>query len=574
MARLRATPRTGSAASFALWRLAAAAGALLAAFQFRWGDALRLPFINDDFLFLDKTRAASLPALWGFDRLAFHWWRPWSRETHYWLVQRFAGTDAAVFHAVNAALWIGILASYWALVRRSAGAAAAGWALAAAAAMAAWGLPLLWVAGVQDLWMLLASLLALHAWASDRRGLAVLAYAVALLSKETAALLPAVLFGWDVLIGQRRPREALLRLLPFAAVAVVWAGLHPRLGGRFWQPVPLERVEDASRLSPLGALGRALLVPFNLDRWPGSGMDWRRGLGTGIAVAGPLLAMLWILRPARHGGSDSAPAHAHARLGLVWALMGFVPLLLPGLGFHAYYTLFGALGVIFACAPWFARNLWIASASIAVLAMLGGVRDHAPTLDWGDAPYQRRAGALLESMRVDLLAKLPHPEPHTRFFFVRVPDRVGFLAGDAPALRIWYGDPTLSGGYYSSYRPRPAGTPVGTDRFFRLDSLAGWIPVLAGAEQIPAALAANPRWELDHVALGQAFAAAGDWRAAATEYEKLAKAFPLNPVHAFDAAASWNEAGDLAAAERWLVEAARRPGSTDEMRAAAAVARH
>ena len=553
-------------------RLAAAASALLAAFQFRWGDALRLPFINDDFLFLDKTRAASLPSLWGFDRLAFHWWRPWSRETHYWAVQRLAGADPAVFHAVNAALWISILAVYWALVRRSAGAAAAGWALAAAAAMAAWGLPLLWVAGVQDLWMLLASLLALHAWASDRRGLAALAYAVALLSKETAALLPVVLFAWDVLLAQRRPREAMVRLLPLAAVAVLWAGLHPRLGGQFWQHVNLERAADTSRLSPLGALRRALLVPFNLDLWPGIGMDWKRGLGTGIVVAGTLLAMFWFLRPPGNPSPDTARARAHLRLGGVWALMGFAPLLLPGLGFHAYYTLFGSLGILFACAPFLCRNPWLASVSIAVLALLGGVRDHAPTLDWGDAPYQRRAGALLQSMRVDLLAKLPSPAPHTRFFFVRVPDRVGFLAADAPALRVWYADPTVSGGYYSAYAPRAAGTPAGEDRFFRLDSLAGWIPVIAGGEDVPAALAANPRWERDHLALGQAFAAAGDWRAAATEYEKLARAFPANPSHAFDTAASWSEAGDLTAAYRWLVEAARRPGATHEMRAAAAAA--
>ena len=98
--------------------------------------------------------------------------------------------------------------------------------------------------------------------------------------------------------------------------------------------------------------------------------------------------------------------------------------------------------------------------------------------------------------------------------------------------------------------------------------------MIAGAEEVPAALAANPRWELDHLSLGQAFAAAGDWRAAATEYEKLARAFPANPSHAFDAAASWSEAGDSTAAEHWLVEAARRPGATDEVRSAAAATRH
>ncbi|MEO5989043.1 MAG: hypothetical protein ABIU54_08150, partial [Candidatus Eisenbacteria bacterium] len=214
MARLSRIHLPLGNAALPLWRLAAAAGALLLAYLARWGDALRLPFINDDFLFLDKARTAPLPALWGLDKLAFHWWRPWSRETHYWAVQHLAGADPAAFHAVNTALWIAVLGTFWALVRRSAGGRAAAWALAAAAAMAAWGLPLLWVAGVQDLWMVFASLLAVHAWASDRRALAAVAYAVALMSKETAAFLPALLIAWEVRIARQPWRGAFRRLVP------------------------------------------------------------------------------------------------------------------------------------------------------------------------------------------------------------------------------------------------------------------------------------------------------------------------------------------------------------------------
>lgn len=555
-----------------LWRLAAAAGALLAAFLLRWGDALQLPFINDDFLFLDRTRVATLPALWGFDHLAFHWWRPWSREMHYWAVQHLAGADPAVFHAVNAALWIGVLGAFWALVRRSAGASAAAWALAAAAAMSAWGLPLLWVAGVQDLWMLFASLLALHAWASDRRTLAVAAYAVALLSKETAALLPALLFAWDVVVARRSVREALGRLLPLVVVAGVWALLHPRLGGQLWQGVVLEHVEDDSRLSAARVLLRAVGVAFSLDHWAPVGMDWRRALGTGLTAAVPLLTLLWLLRPPRATPASTIAKGSLAALGAAWALLGFVPLLLPGLGFHAYYALFGALGVVFALAPFLGRHAGIATASVALLALLGGVRDHAPSLDWGDPPYQRRAAAILQGMRADLLRKVPRPAAHSRFFFVRVPDRVGFLAGDGPALRVWYGDPTLSGGFYSAYRARPAGTPHGEDRFFRLDSLTGWVPVVQGPESLTVAQAANPRWERDHVALAQALAAGADWQGAAAEFEKLAHAFPQDASHAFDAAVSLGAAGDMPGAYKWLAEAVRRPGATPEMRAAAAAA--
>ncbi|MEO5988053.1 MAG: hypothetical protein ABIU54_07645, partial [Candidatus Eisenbacteria bacterium] len=355
-------------------------------------------------------------------------------------------------------------------------------------------------------------------------------------------------------------------------VAGVWTLLHPRLGGRLWQHVELESVADASRLPPALSLVRALGVPLNLDRWPAFGPDWRLALVTGLCSGAALITLMWMLRPYRSVAAPVPAPRAVVTFGAVWASVGFAPLLLPGLGFHAYYALFGALGVLLALSPFFGRHAALATASVGMLALLGGVRDRAPSLDWGDAPYQRRAAAVLEGMRADLLRKAPRPAPHTRFFFVRVPDRVGFMAADGPALRIWYDDSTLSGGYYSSYAPRAAGAPEGEDRFYRLDSLSGWVPVIRGAEPLAAAMAANPRWERDHFALAQALAAGADWRAASVEFEKLARAFPQDASHAFDTAVSLGQAGDMPGVYRWLAEAARRPGATDEMRAAAAAA--
>ena len=49
-----------------------------------YADAWSIPFINDDYIFLDKTRGASFLSLWAPKALAFHWYRPWSRELHYW----------------------------------------------------------------------------------------------------------------------------------------------------------------------------------------------------------------------------------------------------------------------------------------------------------------------------------------------------------------------------------------------------------------------------------------------------------------------------------------------------------
>ena len=58
---------------------------LLLLFLFaRFRDGLGLPFLNDDYVFLDHVSQKPFGALWGFQELAFHWWRPWSREFHYW----------------------------------------------------------------------------------------------------------------------------------------------------------------------------------------------------------------------------------------------------------------------------------------------------------------------------------------------------------------------------------------------------------------------------------------------------------------------------------------------------------
>lgn len=56
-----------------------------------YGPTLNQPFIGDDYVFLDKTRDASFVDLWSFRNVDFGWYRPWSRELHFWSLQRVAG---------------------------------------------------------------------------------------------------------------------------------------------------------------------------------------------------------------------------------------------------------------------------------------------------------------------------------------------------------------------------------------------------------------------------------------------------------------------------------------------------
>src|SRR5438093_3514048 len=156
-----------------------------------WG-ALTLPFINDDYFFLDKIRQASFFDLWKPERLYFQWYRPWSRELHYWFLSRLFVHRELAYHAISFGLWLTVAVLYFRLVERLSGARfTSAVALTGMAAPTLWAGPLFWVAGVQDLWMVLFGLLFLHAVVAGRHLLASLPLALALLSKETAAVLPA-----------------------------------------------------------------------------------------------------------------------------------------------------------------------------------------------------------------------------------------------------------------------------------------------------------------------------------------------------------------------------------------------
>ena len=158
------SPRAAAARPFvpAGWMLGVG---LLALFLFaRFHDAFDIPFLNDDYVFLDHVSRKGFTDLWGFRDLVFRWWRPWSREFHYWWLERAFGPNETPFHVASLVLSGAVLAAYWKLARRLAGASAAAVAVAGVATLPGWGLMLLWPAGAQDLWMLLLSLLALVAW--------------------------------------------------------------------------------------------------------------------------------------------------------------------------------------------------------------------------------------------------------------------------------------------------------------------------------------------------------------------------------------------------------------------------
>ena len=62
---------------------------LFALTQYR--ELFSLPFLNDDYIFLEKVRSLSFGTLWQRQDPTFGFYRPWSREFHYWALQHLFG---------------------------------------------------------------------------------------------------------------------------------------------------------------------------------------------------------------------------------------------------------------------------------------------------------------------------------------------------------------------------------------------------------------------------------------------------------------------------------------------------
>ena len=564
--------RAATAGSFAIGRpagssLSAAAGALfaaLAALLVLYPGALSGPFFSDDYILLDKVRDASLGAILAPRALAYGYWRPWSRELHFAALERAFGARPLPFHVVSVALAAAALALFFTLARRLLGTRGAVLAGCGVAALAAWELPVRWPAAAQDLWMLVWGLASLNAFASGRTARACAALALALLSKETAAVLPAIALAWAAAIERLPPARAARRAVPLAAVVLAWLAVHPALGGRWWWGSGV-RLPAAVYQSPATAMLRSVLASFNLD----AVLRPRIGFLPALGFALPGVALLsscaaWAARGAPPASGDPPPRSV-ALFGGAWAVLAWLPLALPFLIWQPYYALMGAMGAWIAIAAGLLRRPWLVVLVVATLALIRVARIETPVREWGDAVLHSEGRRFMERTRAFLALHHPALPAGARLYFGGVPRGMVFVtgAGDAPALRVWYGRGAY-GDIWSDYHARLLGRP-GADYFFIYDPDRGWREIIAGREDVPASQRADPDWRPDHERLALTFTNAGDSRAAGAEYAKLAFAYPTRADYAYLAGLSAEAAGDPVGALLWYAEAVKRPGADEEM---------
>jgi len=342
--------------------------------------------------------------------------------------------------------------------------------------------------------------------------------------------------------------------------------------------------------SPPFVLAQSVRMLVNLDLVPRPSDGWAGAIGRAwpgmLALAALVLWGAWASRrEVAHAAAPVAPGRV-ALFGAVWALLGWLPLLSPWVRWHPYYGLLGALGAWLAIGALVSRFTVPVAALVAALALLRAGQAYTPWLDWWTEWLEHRAGDFLAVMRDDLRRVAPHPAPHSRLWFVQVPSYAGFLTEGAPVLRVWYGDTTLTGGFFRDYHPRVAssGEPVAAsgervassgeraassgyeDRFFRFDSLGGWVELKPGDTT---STEGGEAWASGLRELAATFATAGEWSRAAVDFERVARARPDQPWAAIEAGVARGMAGDTAAALAWVHRADAMPGAPDSVRRAA-----
>ncbi len=555
---------------------------------FRYGWAVGISFINDDFLFLERARTATFAENWNADDAIGNVYRPLTRNVYFWLGLRLGGRDPGPYHVVNLVVLAAGLVLMALTARRlltaafgldEARASSAGLLAALLFTLhPAAGTPAAWVCGVQDLLAVDLALAAILAHLAGRRALSVLAFTAALLSKETAAFLFILLALWDWVVERAPLRRALLRQAPAAAIFAAWLVLNPwlpwnELGRTVHSRVPgeaslLGRFDLETIFVTLRSL--ALIEPAVAFSWP---HDPLATAGQALAVAALLAIAFKLLlgsgvSPARRvqPGKPIEPAArrqpgARGVLGfflfaILWSLSAILPLVtvISHFAYYAYYPALGlallAVGLTIVVGMRPAGRVPAAALAAAVAAALaaGDGRVHPAGL-W-DAHNIRRASAHLWNFRADLLKLHPALPESTRAYFWNIPYWIGFQLADGPALRVWYGNPSLSGHFLSTYTPDQQRPTL----FFGHDDAMHLVEIVRGRPD-PQLTTPPPIYAAAHTDLGSTLAGAGETEAAIIEWQKVLEVDPDFAAAAANLGMTLSRLGRAAEAAEVLAQA-------------------
>jgi hypothetical protein len=447
------------------------AAILLAALALHY-DALKAPFFADDYLFLDQVRDRSLIAALAAPDPLGNYFRPVSRQLHFWTLARLTHESPAAFHAVNLGIFVVVVGLSFAVCRAAAGIEAAAIGASFVALHHSADVPVLWASGSQDLLAVAGSLAAFLLHRGGRRFWAAAVLLIALLCKETVLMAP-----WIAAALDRRPRErwssVLRRAWPMGAAVGLW--------GLIWLATRARRpaIGLEARFDPAGLPGMLVHLPqvvLGLE-WPHDGpakmLHAPPWLALGLVALGLWGARSGARRPLPHQPkrSTTTPAPAAAPLspargalfaGLAWAVLGMLPAFAVADIWSAYFYLFAMCGVGLALGVLLrARPLIV---TLAVMGILGWGSENARRMTefatgrgaWTVQSHvnrfyleraMRKAGYYLAELK-RLRPNLPR---NATLFFAGIPAQVAFQSADGPLMRWAYQDSSLHSYFLSRF---------------------------------------------------------------------------------------------------------------------------
>jgi len=418
-------------------------------------------FLNDDYLFLEEaSRRGVAESLTSLGPLG-NYFRPLSRQIYFEALALLFDGRPLAYHLFNYGLFLAALALLVDLMRAFLPLPGVLAGVLYFAVLPFQRVNLTWVSCAQDLLALVFSLAAVALFRRGRIMSAALAYLLAVFGKESALPLPLALTAWTLWTEPDRAR--LRRLIPFAAVAALWAVVAVTMRVRHPGAAAFLNFTPMHFLAAYVHQAQSLL---GLDHPAGLVQSLLRNRPSPLALACLAAVALFLARPrAAQADALSAPeprAPELRRFALVWlAAFGLVTGPVAATWSSYYYTLAAvgaALLVGRACARIGATGFLILTAALlwwhtgSTSTRGFAIADHP----WGwtshlTSFYFQRAAALTDTLGRQLRRLEPAPAPGTRFFFATLPPWAGFQMGNGAQVRALYEDPSLESHFYSQF---------------------------------------------------------------------------------------------------------------------------
>jgi tetratricopeptide (TPR) repeat protein len=538
---------------------------VLLAVAFLHAPALDLPFFADDYLFLDQVRDRSLPETLASGDPLGNFFRPIGRQVHFWWLAHATDESALAFHTANVAAYLLMIGLLFAIALRVSGLRAAVFAAAFLGLHYSADVAIRWASGSQDLLAVVGALAALLLYLRGLRWAAAASLLLGLLSKETVALTPII-----AIVLARRDGEAwknaAVRAWPlFVAVgvwAVAWVSTANRVAG----------AEKSVELNPWGlpaALAHLMQVTL--------GLEWTAGSAPQLPPFAPLVPLslmgvtLWIAWARRDAADVEGEAASAVRAGVVWAVLGALPVAAVASIWSAYYYMFALCGVGLLLGSLLARRH--VGVGLAVLVLLAWGSQSGRHLDefstkpsaWNTQShvnrfYMERSMAFVSRYLDDMKRLHPDLPERTTVFFSGIPSSIAWQSADGPVLRWAYRDSSLRSYWLTAFsrakvlRGPAYAVSAGGDslRSYQLGP-SEWAPLAlsllldgkdaAARDALTLAVEANPSADIHRYRLGMTLVSSGDTSGFA-HLRASGAALREGPAPNIERALRWVAAGD------------------------------